>query len=31
VNDLVFERLAAELEVAVDDARELVFPREPRH
>jgi hypothetical protein len=31
VNDLVFERLAAELGVAVDDARELVFPKEPRH
>jgi hypothetical protein len=31
VNDLVFERLAAELGVSVDDARELVFPKEPRH
>jgi len=31
VNDLVFERLARELGVDVDGARELVFPREPRH
>jgi hypothetical protein len=31
VNDLVFERLARELNVAIDDARELVFPKEPRH
>jgi hypothetical protein len=31
VNDLVFERLAVELGVGVEDARELVFPKEPRH
>jgi hypothetical protein len=31
VNDLVFERLAAELDASVDDVRELVFPKEPRH